>query len=351
MLDGVTLFRYRFALTRPLIPDAGSVPYREGLLLQWHTGKGELWSEVCPLPGFSRESLCEAQNQLVGFLDTRVTDLTKLSGFEDRNKLVIGRLYPSVQFGLEMGLFRLFDSGTELSTDTASPPAPVLPVAGLITGPIDHPQNYQMNPVVKIKVGRLPLNGDIDRVGSLLEQSGPEKTIRLDANQCWTLDQVSHFFSLVPREQIEFIEEPLKDRSGYRHWQTAQWPGFAFDEQVQHPDFSIRPCPGLSAIVVKPMLIGLGRSLDLVRQARQNGVRAIISSSYESSLTLNFLYDMATRLTPDSPPGLGTFQDNTCDLIEPCRLPANLPPRPLADASHLEKVADYGLIKSDVERS
>ena len=337
MIERITLWQHRIPLVKPLQLKNVSLDYREGLLLQWHTDYGVFWSETCPLPDFSAESLVAAKNQLITYFDEWFDQFNPMENWEQHQRRVISPLYPSVRFGLEMGLYQLFQSK---EPDKGHSISPNLAIAGLITGDIADTSAIMQTPVVKIKVGKSTLDEDIQRICKLVNQLGPNKCIRLDANQSWTLEQVSYFFSAIPTQQIDFIEEPLADVADYAHWTKTTPVPYAIDEQVQNPGFFLSAQPGLSTIVLKPMLLGLNRSIELITQAQRMKLTTIISSAYESSLTLNFLYRLAQRLTSETPPGLDTFRQYTHDLIAPLMLGTG-PSNPLIPIDKLQKVADY----------
>ena len=81
----ITLYRYQLPLTHPLTFHNQTIEQREGLLLHW----GSSWSEIAPLPGFSRETLAEAEQETIAFL----------SAFKQGKTIPV--TYPSVQFGLD----------------------------------------------------------------------------------------------------------------------------------------------------------------------------------------------------------------------------------------------------------
>ena len=60
----INLYRYQLPFTQPLKFHGHTIQQREGLLLHW----GSSWSEIAPLPGFSRETLEEAQQETIAFL-------------------------------------------------------------------------------------------------------------------------------------------------------------------------------------------------------------------------------------------------------------------------------------------
>ena len=64
----------------------------------------------------------------------------------------------------------------------------------------------------------------------------------------------------------------------------------------------------MTAIVIKPTLVGsLEKCIQLIEQAHQQGLIAVISSSIESSFGLTQLARIAQQYTPDITPGLDTL--------------------------------------------
>ncbi|WP_250658305.1 o-succinylbenzoate synthase [Alkalimarinus coralli] len=333
MIQRISVWRYLLPLNKPIITIHGQQSERSGLILQWHHDGGSAWSEVSPLPGFSHESLMGAQAQLLGLLAEGFIGLANNARQSHLTDRLSNRLYPSVKFGLEMGLTKLFS------------PLPQQPGTLSIVGLIDEApydaKRYELNPIVKIKVGRHSLEQDIVSVNQIIKELNGTKDIRLDANQSWSLDQAEYFLSKIPLKQISFIEEPLANSNDYSDWHKKISVPFAFDEQLQQSTFPVKRIRGLGALVIKPTLIGLQRSINLINDADRLGIQSVISASYESSLTLNFLYALALRYTPQSPPGLDTYRNYQYDLIEPLSLPTTLINLPLAPESAMVKVADY----------
>jgi len=342
MIKGITLWRYRIPLVAPLqlkSPHLNPLTHREGIVLQWHHSKGITWSEVSPLPGFSKESLDEAESQLNQFLKSYIFQLRRACDLQSINPLINNKLYPSVRFGLEMGLMELVQFNSEKNKKN-------LNIAGLITGELLDIERYSDYPVIKVKVGRKPLKEDINNINNILQHINSNQLLRLDSNQSWTFKQAKQFFSEVSAKQIAFIEEPLKSNpaelENYKYWSQEIKTPFAFDEQVQSPKFELTPVQGLSTLVIKPMLTGLQRALKIADQAKHLGINIVISSSYESSLSLNFLYRLSTHIQNSLPSGLDTFSQLKFDLIEPLALPCKYQKRPIFLEDNLIKVNYYG---------
>ena len=85
---------------------------------------------------------------------------------------------------------------------------------------------------------------------------------------------------------------------------------------MREADFIVQAEPGVSAIVIKPTLVGsIQRCHSLIQQAHNAGLKAVISSSIETSLGLTQLARMAAWLTPDAIPGLDTLSQMQSQLV------------------------------------
>ncbi len=113
----------------------------------------------------------------------------------------------------------------------------------------------------------------------------------------------------------------------------------AWDETLQHsvrkPDFKLDDFNGVKTIIIKPTLIGsVQLCISLINRAKELGIKAVISSSIESSLGLTQLARLAKWQLPEEVPGLDTIGLFTEQLEVPwpeCQLP-------------LRKLADQALI-------
>jgi O-succinylbenzoate synthase len=176
----------------------------------------------------------------------------------------------------------------------------------------------------KLKVGRRRLDEEIRLVGGVRELVGEEATLRLDANRAWRLEEALVFGRAVARSNIDYIEEPTADVRALRD--HAARHGFplpvALDESLRTLDpTELRELGAIGwakAVILKPTLLGLERTLSLAEEARRSGLRAVLTSSFESSVGLGILAEVAASLNGDDdvPMGLGTASWLADDLTE-----------------------------------
>lgn len=225
---------------------------REGLILQME----DAWGEIAPLPGFSRETLTEAKQEILDVL-------------RDNKKPKL----PSVLFGLSA--------------------QPLTPVKVRLSA-LHHPKPGCTT--LKLKLGHLSAIQAVD----LVKQYVGKYRLRLDCNRKWSLSEALLFASHFRPTDFEYFEEPVETYSDLvRFSHQTQFP-IAVDESLR--EHSCLDIPTLAAAVIKPTLWGGIPPLPFP---------SILSSSYESSLGI---LQIARLGNPETPQGLDTF---TPDFLDP----------------------------------
>lgn len=298
------VYRWQIPMDAGVVLRERRLKTRDGLFVHLQQGEREGWGEVSPLPGFSLESLEDAQAALVAWA----------SAWRDGAEPVLPDI-PSAAFGISCALAELDGSLPDEANTRAAP---------LCTG--DPDELFALlsampgEKVAKIKVGLYEAVRD-GMVVNLLLEAIPDLRLRLDANRAWTplkAQQFAKYVNPAYRSRIAFLEEPCKTRDDSRAFSQETGIAIAWDESLREPDFAFIAEPGVSAVVIKPTLTG---SLDRVREqvaaAHRLGMTAVISSSIESSLGLTQLARIAAWLTPDAVPGLDTLSLMQAQLIRP----------------------------------
>ncbi|URQ59747.1 o-succinylbenzoate synthase [Pantoea alhagi] len=287
------LWRYAIPMESGVVLRDRRLTQRQGLLVMLQQQDRQGWGEIAPLPGFSRETLEQAQQACVAWLTQWLA----------ARPVAESRL-PSVAFGLSCASAEL---------------AGKLPLAGIWrSAQLCHGDpdalllqlEEQETPCAKMKVGLYEAVRDGLQVSLLLEAL-PALQLRLDANRSWTLEKARQFARcLTPsqRARIAFIEEPCRTPAESLAF-AAEWGiAIAWDESLREPGFQLQAAPGLTALVIKPTLTGsLARIQQQIHEAQRLGLQVIISSALESSLGLTQLARLAHWLTPQSLPGLDTL--------------------------------------------
>ncbi|MFP1867249.1 o-succinylbenzoate synthase [Lonsdalea quercina] len=287
------LYRYSVPMDAGVVLRNQRLKTRDGLIVQLCDGERVGWGEIAPLPQFSVETLGDAETAVRESLRRWVNgDALEETGV------------PSVDFGLSFADAELSGS---LPQDADYRKAP------LCSG--DPDELFAMlqglpNPVAKVKVGLYEAVRD-GMIVNLLLDALPQLSLRLDANRSWTRAKADGFARYVDpavRSRIAFLEEPCKTREESRAFARDTGIAIAWDESVREPDFRVEAEPGVSAIIIKPTLVGsLNHCRQLIAETHRAGLTAVISSSIESSLGLTQLARLAHWLTPDAIPGLDTL--------------------------------------------
>ncbi|MDK9604986.1 o-succinylbenzoate synthase [Lelliottia wanjuensis] len=313
------VYRWQIPMDAGVVLRERRLKTRDGLFVHLQQGEKQGWGEVSPLPGFSPESLDDAQAALLSWVNA----------WRDGASPALPDV-PSAAFGISCALAELDGTLPEAADYRAAPlcsgdPDELFVALAAMPG----------EKVAKVKVGLYEAVRD-GMVVNLLLEAIPDLRLRLDANRAWTplkAQQFAKYVNPVYRDRIAFMEEPCKTRDDSRAFAQETGIAIAWDESLREADFEFIAEPGVSAVVIKPTLTG---SLDKVREqvaaAYALGLTAVISSSIESSLGLTQLARIAAWLTPNTIPGLDTLNLMQAQLVR--RWPDNA--LPLVDVEALE---------------
>ena len=203
--------------------------YRAGLLLEFRSQDGVTgFGEIAPLPGYSSETLSESQTEVEAALwhlkgSSIPPNLEELSGgFENW----LGKIacLPSARFGLESAILNLLAADQKMTSAelVADHPGDHVHVNGLLSGSPDEvvaraeeliEKGYR---ALKLKVGRLGMDEEIELVQKVRRAIGEGVALRLDANGRFTIDEATRFAYEIADCHIEYIEEPVPGLSALR---------------------------------------------------------------------------------------------------------------------------------------
>jgi len=335
------LFHYSLPLTEPLYLLGHEMHERTGLILRLHdendgTSVGDNYGdgEIAPLPGMHPETLSEAETQIRDYLSGNSLPVTCSAA-----------LFGSVNFGLDMALRTMFQSPNvskfhSFKETAGNDPKPskidftgqIFPVNGLAVGSgtvlemeCEELRNGGFK-AVKLKVGRLTIMQDIERVRLARKILGNEIALRLDANRAWEWEDALKFAEAVQDFNIEYCEEPLLDSNKLEklHLQTGM--PLALDETLWYAPTPKSDTPakhvslsGIRALILKPSILGGWNNTKMwIEHAQKNGIHCVLSSCFESGLGLNWIAFMANELLSEQfPAGFDTSKWFEQDLIEP----------------------------------
>ncbi len=223
-------------------------------------------------------------------------------------------LVSSVRFGIEMAVLHA------VAQSKKSPLAEILgcahikdvATAGLLQGTLEEIKRQAErlvshgHEVFKLKVGNKNIPLDVKKVEVVRAVIGPRRALRLDANRTWGLKEAVAFGQNIGREGIEFMEEPLNDLSDLAAFVRATKLPVALDESLHDLDpRKASSLNGVEFLVIKPTIMGgLIKTLDWIAEAARVKKNVVISSSFESSIGMTALANLATFTAYAA--GLGT---------------------------------------------
>jgi O-succinylbenzoate synthase len=280
------------------------------------------------------ETLSEAETQIRDYLSGNSLPVTCSAA-----------LFGSVNFGLDMALRTMFQnhnvskfhSFKETAGNYRKPSkidfkGQIFPVNGLAVGSgtvlemeCEELRNGGFK-AVKLKVGRLTILQDIERVRLARKILGDEIALRLDANRAWEWEDALKFAEAVQDFNIEYCEEPLLDSNKLEKLHLQSGMPLALDETLWSAPTPKSDTPakhvslsGIRALILKPSILGGWNNTKMwIEHAHKNGIHCVLSSCFESGLGLNWIAFMANELLSEKfPAGLDTSKWFEQDLIEP----------------------------------
>lgn len=315
------LYAYRLPFTEPVFIRGRSLPQREGLLIHMVSDTGhEGWGDIAPLPGCSRETLAEAQQQArlaCARLEGR--------GYEDDQNL-LASLLPSVRFGFDSAHMMMgadfYNTGTGewLGGENS-----MVSLSALLTGATDACVAAARRAVTreyetfKLKVGQGTVEEQVKRIRRVRDVLPSNAALRLDANRAWSLETACAIAKALPDFRPAYVEEPLADITQLTAFHEATgWP-LALDETLHglKPDQPLPDIQGVEAWIFKPTLMGpLNDICEWQARAYRADKVAIISAAYESGVGIRMLAEIASRAT-EWAAGLDTYRFLAADVFEP----------------------------------
>jgi O-succinylbenzoate synthase len=318
---GFRVYSFRLPLVAPLTLAGLKLRAREGLLLELVDEDGASgWGEASPLPGFSRETLEVAEQGLFQCAARAVErdaseELPELRGIP-----------PSARFGFETALWSLRAAEGRSLPEVLSPGARRdaynVSVAALLAGTPEavledallvRRTGYR---AVKLKVGGGTVEEDAELARAVAGRLGGSVALRLDANRAWDLEEAMGFLDRLGGVTFEYLEEPLARSGELGELVREAGAPVALDESLTdlQPEV-LNEHSYAKAVVLKPTLLGLSRSLRFAEEATRLGMTPVVSAAYESGVGTAALVALAAALG-DVPAGLDTYRRLADDVLE-----------------------------------
>jgi len=290
-------FRYKLPFKQPFRTSRKCFTNREGFILQCDYLAFSCYGDAAPLPGFSKESLAEVNDQISHYQNTLDRYFMQDKGYADWKSFAESLdLYPSLRFGLDTFLFdRLAKKrGIALNKHFSSESIDAIPInvalgIGSAEKTIDQCKSYWSEGFrnFKIKVG-----ADFDLALSTIKQVRkifPKSNIRIDPNQSWSMDEAIDHLQQLSSFHIEFCEQPVDSENieGLAEVRHATEIPIAADEAVRDLQSmqSVIDHEAADILIIKPMLIGsFDIIFQLVKQATAHNMESVFTTSIESGV-------------------------------------------------------------------
>ncbi|MFA7419376.1 MAG: o-succinylbenzoate synthase [Melioribacteraceae bacterium] len=306
-------FPFTLKLKSPFTNASNDITKRSGLILQLEDQQGNIsYGECSPLPGFSSETLEEAEsslNETVKFLNQSKA----IKDFEIPSPL------SSVKFAVEQALIDLvFKQKSGLLKNIPVLSNSQIKVNAVLGFDSTEKILQQIEKKIelgfdtfKIKVGRDNPYDDFELLELIRNTFGYDIILRLDANQKWSSDEAIEYLERFKDYVIEFVEEPCEFTcSTFRTIEESHIP-IALDESIKDMLVEKKTITDCKAefLVVKPMITGgIFSTIRLIESVKQMGKKTIISSSFESAVGKSALVMLASLTNHSFAHGLDTSE-------------------------------------------
>lgn len=143
--------------------------------------------------------------------------------------------------------------------------------------------------ILKIKVGILPVEQDIERVKAIRELVGPQVSLRADANTSWDVPSALSFIQGVEDSRLTFIEQPVprENIDGMAYLKSKSSTPILADEAAvtEHDVLKIIEKKAADFISIKVVKSGgIVKSRRIAALAECAGIRCYLGSMIETSV-------------------------------------------------------------------
>jgi len=336
------IYRFSIPMTAPVNVGGRVLHDREGLLLALTDGEGRCaYGEIAPLPGFDSVTLEQCLRDIPPVRRTLNGAPLDYERFQIADPLLgvidvpVSSWSAHTLFGVESALMGLYlqcgrkrrpASGGLLMEEPLRIPVNALFIPEAAADRLDMQIRKLKDSgaaTVKIKIGRLPAEEEIRQIRRLAGGMGPGIVLRLDGNRNLTPAVYRRYFEALRELPVEYVEEPLPEEEMGRAGDVP-WP-LALDESLGRVLDQEEPrlsglAPAVRVIILKPgRLRGLHAFARLVREAEKTGIRTILSSAFNTGVTLAVLgvFSRLAGLRPETAHGLDTLRYLSADILLP----------------------------------
>lgn len=181
---------------------------------------------------------------------------------------------------------------------------------------------------VKLKVGTLDVEEDVERVRAVRNAVGDGIALRVDANGAWRPGQAERALAALSELDVDYVEQPMPTAELSAHARLRDSSvDVALDESLAAYDVShIVEVGAADVLVLKPMVLGgPDRVVEAARECRDAGIEPVVSTTFDAVVARTGAVHAAATIPGVRPCGLATGDRLATDLAPD--------PAPVSDGS------------------
>jgi L-Ala-D/L-Glu epimerase len=324
----LTYLPYTLDLIKPFETARGTITQRKGFIIELKSPGGKRGlGDAAPFPEFGSETYEEAQLHLENIQLKLNVDVNRIKESLEEN-LFEFTPYPALRHGMEQAILYLISDERNIVVNRLLnlPLRKNIDINGVIghLSPEDSAnaaaalvdEGYK---TIKMKCGRENFSDDLEAIKEVRNRIGNEIKLRIDINGRWEAEDAKKYLNLLEEFNLEYVEQPVETIEEMIELKQSSSVPIAADESVRKLKFAKKIIEKNAAdyLILKPMLLGgLLPTLDIIKLASQNGIRSVVTSSFESAIGKSLAVFAAATIDDDIAHGLSTASFIKKDLIE-----------------------------------
>ncbi|MGA7721330.1 MAG: o-succinylbenzoate synthase [Ignavibacteriaceae bacterium] len=314
----LTFSSYNLKFKNPFESSKGSLNERNGFLIHLKSSSGKTGvGDAAPLPESGSESYAEAENELkklklnlkINFHDIENSITQSLSSLDK---------FPALHHGVEQALINLISKENNLSineilNESSNNRINVNAVIGFLT-PDESAEEAQKLirqgfTTLKVKAGRDKFEDDLNCLKAIRESAGTKIKLRVDANGKWELNEAIKNLKRMKLIDPEYVEQPLNGLANFIKLKNKTGVPLAVDESIRTIKDAVEfiQHKAVSFVILKPMMLGgIIPVMNIKNFAEQNGLKVVITSSFESVVGRSMAIFAASTVKEQLAHGLAT---------------------------------------------
>jgi o-succinylbenzoate synthase len=314
----LTYTTYNLKFKNPFESSKGKFNERKGFLIRLKSSSGKTGvGDAAPFPESGSETYSDAENELKKLklnlkinLHDITTSITESLGSLDK--------FPALHHGVEQALINLISKENNLSineilNESSNNSINVNAIIGILTPDKSAEEAQKLIrqgfTTLKVKAGRDKFEDDLNCLKVIRESAGTNIKLRIDANGKWELNEAINNLKKIELIDPEYVEQPLYYLADFIKLKNKTGVPLAVDESIRTIKNAVEfiQHKAVSFIILKPMMLGgIIPVLNIKNYAEQNGLKVVITSSFESVVGRSIAIFTASTVKEQLAHGLAT---------------------------------------------